>query len=285
MAMAKQRMVSFGEAFAKFWTRWTLEGRSSRSEYWWAVLFRGLLIIGIKFIAEASVASGAILPQAAKVISLITWFAFLGPFACVTARRLHDIGKSGAWMWLWLIPDAINQILEFQGNQWLLNLQSGCFTYEVFFAIVGSVVGSIGLIILLLFTTKPSQRAVNAYGPIPNIPEGFGNICPNCETALPEIAVFCPACGTRVKAEVSKEKPSASPRTESPERESPGTIGEVKTEAPSSVQQRQGGEQQPQAEEKKLGGAEDEDTSGNILKVLIATVILVAVYVVSRFMI
>lgn len=281
MSIVKQRMVSFGEAFGKFWTSWTLEGRSSRSEYWFAQLFVFLILCASGLLG--AVASDSI--EGVRIINSIGWLILIGPLACLMVRRLHDIGKSGAWVWLWLGPWAINLMFEFQGNKWLEKLEYGLMDGSAIFAIIVGIVGLIGAIVMLIFTTKPSQKAVNAYGPIPNMPEGFENICPNCETAIPEIAVFCPACGTRVKAEVSKEKPSASPRTESPERESPGTIGEVKTEAPSSVQQRQVGEQQPQAEEKKLGGAEDEDTSGNILKVLIATVILVAVYVVSRFMI
>jgi uncharacterized membrane protein YhaH (DUF805 family) len=67
------------------------EGRARRSEYWWWVLF--LVVVSVVLAAVGAHMLG-------NVFSLAT----LLPSLAVGARRLHDIGKSGWWQLLALIP-------------------------------------------------------------------------------------------------------------------------------------------------------------------------------------
>jgi uncharacterized membrane protein YhaH (DUF805 family) len=70
-------------------------GRASRREYWIFVLFIFLtqLVLGIILnVVHLSVLGG--------ILSL----AFLIPGLAVGIRRLHDIGKSGWWLLIGLIP-------------------------------------------------------------------------------------------------------------------------------------------------------------------------------------
>ena len=69
-----------------FWKRYAeFEGRSRRSEYWWAYLMTFLLgcIPGLNYISG---------------------LACLIPSLAIGARRLHDIGKSGWNLLIGLIP-------------------------------------------------------------------------------------------------------------------------------------------------------------------------------------
>jgi uncharacterized membrane protein YhaH (DUF805 family) len=68
----------------------TFGGRASRSEYWWFFLFG--LLVG----AAASLFSE-------RLNALVSLFLLL-PSTAVGARRLHDIGRSGWWLLLWLVP-------------------------------------------------------------------------------------------------------------------------------------------------------------------------------------
>lgn len=80
------RKVEFIEACKMFWKRYAeFEGRSRRSEYWWAYLMTFILgcIPGLNYIA---------------------FLACLIPSLAIGARRLHDIGKSGWNLLLGLIP-------------------------------------------------------------------------------------------------------------------------------------------------------------------------------------
>ena len=68
----------------------TFSGRASRSEFWWWVLF--LLL--------ATAAAGIVNEKLTGLVSL----AVLLPNLAVTARRLHDIDRSGWWQLIGLIP-------------------------------------------------------------------------------------------------------------------------------------------------------------------------------------
>lgn len=65
-------------------------GRATRSEYWWFVLCE-VLILGI-----ASLISDWLPGLFALALVL--------PALAVGARRLHDIGRSGWWLLLMLVP-------------------------------------------------------------------------------------------------------------------------------------------------------------------------------------
>ena len=77
-------------------------GRASRTEYWMFVLFNvifaiaALVIDNLSGLATESVESG-------PVYSLYV-LATLVPSLAVSARRLHDTGKSGWYLLLGLIP-------------------------------------------------------------------------------------------------------------------------------------------------------------------------------------
>ncbi|TVR04099.1 MAG: DUF805 domain-containing protein [Deltaproteobacteria bacterium] len=93
--------------------RWTLRkyatfsGRSSRSEYWYFFLFN--LLVSIAAIAMDNVLFGT-LNGGSGPIDLLTSLALFIPGIAVTARRLHDTGRSGWWM---LLPLTIIGIIPY----------------------------------------------------------------------------------------------------------------------------------------------------------------------------
>ena len=79
----------------------TFSGRAGRSEYWWFYLFTILMSWG------ANMATGAIFSfgyPMADILPVIVSLAFFVPYIAAGSRRLHDIGKSGWWQLLWIIP-------------------------------------------------------------------------------------------------------------------------------------------------------------------------------------
>ncbi len=76
----------------------TFTGRANRNEYWYFVLFSGLISIGISIVASIlSSITGADLSFISNLYSL----AILLPSIAVAIRRMHDVNKSG---WFILIP-------------------------------------------------------------------------------------------------------------------------------------------------------------------------------------
>ena len=97
-------------------------GRACRKEYWMFVLFNMLIALGIQII-EAVLGTGGMLGGLYSLAVLLPGWA-------VFTRRMHDIGKSGWWWLIALIP-------------------------------------LVGAIVLLVFMCKDSEPGDNVYGPNP----------------------------------------------------------------------------------------------------------------------
>ena len=90
---AAPEKITFLDAIASFFTRYTdFRGRSRRSEYWWVYLFN--ILVGTAF--------AMVIPDLTWIWSVIT----LVPGTALAVRRLHDIGKSGWWLFITLVPLA-----------------------------------------------------------------------------------------------------------------------------------------------------------------------------------
>ena len=99
--------------FLKAYTRYAeFEGRSDRKEFWYYVLFY-VLVSAILQVIDATIfggqhtfASGGGWNGAYEFQPLTSIFglASLIPSISVSVRRLHDTGRSGWWVLLWLLP-------------------------------------------------------------------------------------------------------------------------------------------------------------------------------------
>lgn len=85
-------MQQYLEAFKKFAQ---FEGRSRRKEYWMFLLFN--LIFAVVLAAIGYVINSTILSNIYALIVLV-------PSLALTVRRLHDVGKSGWFLFIALIP-------------------------------------------------------------------------------------------------------------------------------------------------------------------------------------
>lgn len=87
------------------------KGRSSRSEYWWGYLFNSLASMALSMI---------------PVIGGLLGFVMMVPGIAISIRRMHDIGKSGWYLLMGLIPLAGPIIVlvyactvsQTEANQW-----------------------------------------------------------------------------------------------------------------------------------------------------------------------
>jgi uncharacterized membrane protein YhaH (DUF805 family) len=72
------------------------KGRASRSEYWWFTLFVVLVSIAAGLLGDATNTGDA--AHALLALALVL------PYLAASARRLHDIGRSGWWQLVGFIP-------------------------------------------------------------------------------------------------------------------------------------------------------------------------------------
>ena len=78
-----------------------IKGRARRSEYWWFMLFNFVAPIPL-MILDVLLFDG-MAEEVSPLSSLFSLLTFI-PLITVTARRLHDIDKSGWWQVLPLAP-------------------------------------------------------------------------------------------------------------------------------------------------------------------------------------
>ena len=92
------KSVSFGEAVKLFFSNYVnFSGRSTKSEFWWGYLFCVIVDVVIGVLSRA-------LPAPMTIMLSLASLAIFIPMLALGIRRLHDIGKSGFYYFMCLIP-------------------------------------------------------------------------------------------------------------------------------------------------------------------------------------
>jgi uncharacterized membrane protein YhaH (DUF805 family) len=112
-------------------------GRSRRMEYWYFVLFNIIVAVVLALIDTLLGTFNVV--QGVGLLSGIYGLAVLIPTLAVTVRRLHDIDRTGWWIFINLIP-------------------------------------LIGTIVLLVFELTPGTPGSNSYGPDPKQATGEARV-------------------------------------------------------------------------------------------------------------
>lgn len=121
--------MTFKEAVYNVFSNYTnFSGRARRSEYWYFTLFN--IIVSMVLSLLMRLTAGSFMFGLFRLVEVVFSLAVLIPGLAVVWRRLHDIGRSGAWYLLILVP-------------------------------------FVGVIILIVWLCRDSQPDANQYGPCP----------------------------------------------------------------------------------------------------------------------
>ena len=127
-------------------------GRSRRKEYWMYVLL--LIVVGIVIgIVESLLGLRGMVAGLYGPLSLLFMLATFIPSLAVGVRRLHDTNRSGWWLLIGYGPFLLSLVATFLGS---LSL-----------AMILSLVGLVGFIVLLVFMVLEGNRGPNQYGADP----------------------------------------------------------------------------------------------------------------------
>ena len=137
-------MVTFPEAIKSCVRQYVgFTGRATRAEYWWWVL--GTVVVSILIGIVDRIIFG--FDGGAQPLSMLFGLAIVLPGLAVTARRLHDIGRTGWWQLVWFavgilgaVPLVVGIVMSFVGG--LGSLAGGDFNAGMFLGpfLVGLVI-------------------------------------------------------------------------------------------------------------------------------------------------
>ena len=122
-------------------------GRARRKEFWMFTLVNVVISIVLSFVDRLIGTDSA---SGTGLIGGIYSLLVLLPSLAVTVRRLHDTNRSGAWIFIGLIP-------------------------------------IIGWIVLLVFTVQEGTPGDNNHGPDPKAVERFGTAAGSAEPGYPTV--------------------------------------------------------------------------------------------------
>ena len=150
--------IGFADAIRICFNKYAdFKGRAPRAEYWWWVLFTFVV----------SMATGWI-----PFLGHIATIALFIPGLAVSWRRLHDIGKSGAWYFLPVVPAILFcSTLVFIFADALLSGHSG-FVSSVGLPIwilfgASGIITLVCEILLIVWLAREGEPHPNRFGPNP----------------------------------------------------------------------------------------------------------------------
>lgn len=135
--------VRFQEAWKRKWIRWDWHGRASKSEYWWAALAYLLEFAVLVLLGHVS----------SPRLFVIFYFVSFVPMNSLQARRLHDAGMTGKWVW----GSWIGLVLFILG----LAADNGDL------GVTGLLVLLVGTLVLLVLSLLPGNKGPNKFGEAP----------------------------------------------------------------------------------------------------------------------
>ena len=132
------------------------EGRASRSEFWWFLLFAILFFLACTYIAPN-------IAIAAEITALVNSY----PLLMAAMRRLHDIGRSGMWclVWLFILTLSLFAVAITRGFVEVPSLQGSPIL--PFLTLISLLIALIGTIVLVVWWMLAGDAGENKYGAAP----------------------------------------------------------------------------------------------------------------------
>ena len=182
-------------------------GRAGRAEFWWFFLFAVIVGVAAWFI-----------PMVDWRVSLALLSPLLLPLSAVAARRLHDTGSTGWWVFVPVVSSLIGFAIGVALLFWFAwgyeeegHTHGGVGIVLALIALFLAGVGGVGGFIALLgLLAQAGDAGDNRYGPPPGgmaaapalggaYPDygggGAAGQCVHCGAGVQPGAAFCTACG------------------------------------------------------------------------------------------
>lgn len=182
--------MTFGQSIKTCFRKYAVfKGRACRSEFWWFTLFTflvslaldfllGLLMIPLIFKGQFNAESINSVSSPFYIVTLVIGLALLLPTLGVLVRRLHDTNKSGWWVGILYILEAILLALSTVAGLTLFALgENPANTADdipfgmLFLVAIFAILVFAYAVVLIVFCCQRGTIGYNKYGPDPLAPE------------------------------------------------------------------------------------------------------------------
>lgn len=148
---------NFTDTIAKHYV--DFDGRVGRAQFWWYIAVYIALGVLVSIVGSITFSGSG--------LRALYGLALLLPTLGITARRLHDMGRTASWVLLLAVP-------------WVLSILMGLVTILSFFTfglfgllfVFWPIIGLISLaavVLLIYFCAQPGMPGSNEYGPPPPV--------------------------------------------------------------------------------------------------------------------
>ncbi len=144
------------------------EGRISRGQFWIAMVV--LVVVALLILTTSLWAVGERDYFAIRLNGFVVTLAFLYPLFAVWVKRLHDRGRPGYMIVVFLVPWLLHQITNLIG---VTGDPTAINAMDVLFFGINLVIGIWFFIDLGLLPGTPGP---NKYGPSPKEPHHYGDV-------------------------------------------------------------------------------------------------------------
>jgi uncharacterized membrane protein YhaH (DUF805 family) len=135
------------------------DGRIGRTQFWWYVAV--YVVVGLLVSIVGSITFGG------WGLRTLYSLALLLPTLGITARRLHDMGRTASWVLLLAVPWALSILMGLVAIMSLMTF--GLFgLFFVFWPIVG-LISLAAVVLLIYFCAQPGTAGPNEYGSEPPV--------------------------------------------------------------------------------------------------------------------
>jgi uncharacterized membrane protein YhaH (DUF805 family) len=152
--------------FNKLWQNFTdtiakhyvdFDGRVGRSQFWCYVAVYALVGILVSVVGSITFTGGGL----RSLYGLAVFLPSLG----ITARRLHDTGRTASWVLLLAVPGFFAFLT---GLVTLVSLLFfGFLGFLIVFGSVFALLSAVAILLLLYFCVQPGTPGPNEYGAVP----------------------------------------------------------------------------------------------------------------------
>lgn len=145
----------------------SFDGRINRKPFWMASIALGIVLMILNFIIVMPLVSTN--QMLGSLFSLILTLAFMYPLVALGVKRLHDRGKSGRLMAVFIAPGLISQVGSLLGITVSANEIGGetVMLPNVLGSILGLITLVVGIWALVELGIRQGTRGDNAFGPDP----------------------------------------------------------------------------------------------------------------------